>query len=70
MRRIFTPVMSAARLLEDNTPSMSRGRLAVHHSLSQDVVLMFVAVDPVSPKDLKREGGPRTSRQRRTKKAP
>ena len=34
VRRIFTPVMSAApRLLEDNTPSMSRGRLAVHQEL-------------------------------------
>ena len=33
VRGIFTPVMSAAQLLQDNTPSMSRGRLAVHQEI-------------------------------------
>ena len=36
VRRIFTPVMSAARVLEDNTPSMSRGRSSFFGSTPGD----------------------------------
>ena len=50
--------MAADRLVDDNTPSMSPERLVLQKrfpiEVSEEVVLMLVAVEGVRPKDLKR----------------